>query len=472
MKRGRAAYDFYINDIMIGHDESNLAQIKEAFDSGIIDADARKYLEDQYADSIRWLRGIFYALGQAFGAPKAPVRPYDTVTCKIIDTPIKIADVKPLQSYMVQHRMNKDPLQNQFFTGEKDHRVCLLVSSIVSVIVAKQKTVTRALEKIQKTFYPKYIDEVVEASQSIISKYQNEKSGQKIADKIRSEFSKKYISNAPEAVLKLLGDGGANEKMIVELVCALKAIAKPHTQLQDVWRVKCLFDLIPQARFFVETICSLVPDKVIIVRDNFYDINNPRNYRDLKMVLDLGLHPGEVVPLEIICQVRSLFDSFNSNHADYEKIRSNEVSDVQKAKLEKQMSENIDGYIKEYNAKACLCVKELIERTGWNILYNRGNGDAIFDGYPQLPRQYYPAETVEPIVQKVEDAVAQGLFAKTTAPWKLTRDQELTLFGNMSRFILTMALPYKFDNDWKFKNNTLPEKLFNFVMGELKNIIS
>ena len=70
-------------------------------------------------------------------------------------------------------------------------------------------------------------------------------------------------------------------------------------RLQDVWRVKCLFDLIPQARTFIERIQSMMPDRILSVRDCFYNMQNPRNYRDAKIIINIGTDNKNIIPMEI-----------------------------------------------------------------------------------------------------------------------------------------------------------------------------
>ena len=81
------------------------------------------------------------------------------------------------------------------------------------------------------------------------------------------EFSNKFITAASETVLRIIGRG--HEDIAVDLVRELDKIAKPHLRLQDVWRVKCLFDLVPQARTFIERIREAMPERIISMRDKF-----------------------------------------------------------------------------------------------------------------------------------------------------------------------------------------------------------
>ena len=80
----------------------------------------------------------------------------------------------------------------------------------------------------------------------------------------------------------------------------------------------------PQARTFIERICKMWPEKIIAVRDKFFDIKNPRGYRDAKMVLNMGQN-GQIIPMEIICQVRTFFEFEHQTHGAYEKSRRAET---------------------------------------------------------------------------------------------------------------------------------------------------
>ena len=104
------------------HDAQNLTAIDAALASGRINAEAAEYLKLVYSDGMDRLREVFHFLGKCLGAPKAAVVPYDKETNSGIDVPMKIADINPLESYLVQHRLDADPMRNQFFTShEKCH---------------------------------------------------------------------------------------------------------------------------------------------------------------------------------------------------------------------------------------------------------------------------------------------------------------------------------------------------------------
>jgi len=446
-----------------GHDKKNLDAIANAAKSGQINTEAQLYMAALYSNSEQLFRDVFQVLGKCFGAPKAAVMPYDYKLGAIIDKPMKIADINPLSAYMVHHRLDADPMRNQFFSKEdKGHKIELSVSSIVSVIVGAQKKVDRSLYKVTNAYYQKYVDEVAETAQRVICAAGKDASGRAIANKIREKFSEKFITNASETVLQIIGRG--HEKIAVELVRELDKITKPHLRLKDVWRVKCLFDLIPQARTFIERICELAPDKILTVRDKFFTLDNPRNYRDAKIILNIGKN-GTVIPVEIICQVRTFFEFENTNHCDYETTRKNAVKN---SGLEKQISEFYEDGVKKYNLMICDCLNELFERVGWNILYNQGDDEeSLFDGFPKISKPYYPAKLVDIIMNKLDNAVENEVFRVTTAPAKLTSAQELTIFRWMTKFILVSAMPYK-TNNWTLPVKTVSEKLFNFIMKEVQ----
>jgi hypothetical protein len=368
---------------------------------------------------------------------------------------IKIADINPLDSYIVNHRLDIDPMRNQFFATEGSHRVDLMVSSIVGVIIGAQKSMRRALEKVTGKYYDGFVDEVAQTTERVLVESGRDASGRAIAQKVRDEFSKRFITDASETVLGIIG--GGHEKIAVELVRELDKITKPHLRLNDVWRVKCLFDMVPQARMFMERIFETMPERVISRRDNFCDYNHPRNYRAAKVILNIG-DTDELVPLEIILQIRTFFDSEIGRHSEYEKVRTKGggESSVALANLNEQG-------IRKYNTIISICVMELFDRIGWNILYNT---ESMFEGFPRLPTQFYKPKVVDAVMRKIDNAVENEVFTITDAPTKLDKVQILDVFRWMTRFILVSTVPYH-DPAWQVAGDTMPTKLFNFVMKEL-----
>lgn len=447
--------------ITADNDRKNLAAIDSAEQQGRINSEAAEYLKTLYSNGMDRFREVFHVLGKCFGAPKAAVMPYDYKTSAIIDKPMKISDINPLSAYMVYHRLDNDPMRNQFFSIVDSHHVDLYVSSIVSVIVGAQKNIDRALEKITGKYYQAYVQEVATAAKRVIVANGLDGAGDKIAEKIQTKFFEKYITNASETVLGMLESG--YEKIAVELVRELDKIEKPHLRLKDVWRVKCLFDLIPQVRVFLERIYEMAPEKIITIRDRFYDTKNPRNYRDAKLILNIG-KDGKVIPVEIICQVRTLFEFDRRNHEDYKNSREGE--NLNKEDLEKEMSEFMENGIKEYNKMVCHCLGEIFDRVGWNILYNRESGASMFDGFPRFSKQYYPAKVVDTISNKLDSAVENEIFHVENAPRKLSKAEEIEIFRWMAKFILISAMPYM-NGNWEIKKTDVSGKLFNFVMKEL-----
>ena len=275
-------------------------------------------------------------------------------------------------------------------------------------------------------------------------------------------MSERYISTPSETVLSIIGSG--HEQIAVELVRALDKIQPPRPRLQDVWRVKCLFDLIPQARTLIERVREMMPERILSVRDNFYDMDNPRNYRDAKLIIDIG-KDGFVVPMEIICQVRTFFEYERKTHEHYEVARKKACKTSQN--IERRLADFMEGGAKEYNLMICDCLESLFDRVGWNILYGQGNNVALFEGFPKKCTLYYPPRVVERIMGKLEDAIENEVFHITDAPTKLTQAQESEIFRFMANFVLVAAMPYG-HRGWSVPVDTLSGRLFNFVMTEVQ----
>lgn len=452
----------YINDMVADHDKKNQEAIENARASGRINDEAAAYLTRLYSDSMTWYREVFYFLGKCFGAPKAPVARYDYATDSAIDEPLRIADINPLSPYIVHHRLDADPMRNQFFSSEAGHKIDLAVSSIVTVIVGAQKSIDRALDKIVGKYYAQYVEEVATTVHRVIASHERVASADAIATKIREKLSERYISTPSETVLSIIGSG--HEQIAVELVRALDKICPPRMRLQDVWRVKCLFDLIPQARTFIERVREMMPERILSVRDNFYDMDNPRNYRDAKLIIDIG-KDGFVVPMEIICQVRTFFEYERKTHEHYEVARKKACRASEN--IERRLADFMEGGAKEYNLMICDCLESLFDRVGWNILYGQGNDVSLFEGFPKKCTLYYPPRVVERIMGKLEDAIENEVFHITDAPTKLTQTQESEIFRFMANFILVAAMPYG-HRGWSVPLDTLSGRLFNFVMTEVQ----
>ncbi|MBP5364129.1 MAG: hypothetical protein J6Y49_02145 [Alphaproteobacteria bacterium] len=455
--------DTFAADITADHDRKNLADIDKALADREINEEAAEYLRVLYSDGMDWFREVFHVLGKCLGAPKAPVVRYDYDNDSGIDEKIKISDINPLSPYLVQHRLDMDPMRNQFFTITGGHKIDLSVSSIVTVIVAAQKSLSRSLEKITGKYYHDYIEDVATTAERVISAHEREASGRAIADKIREEFSNKFITAASETVLKIIGRG--HEHIAVDLVRELDKVEKPHLRLQDVWRVKCLFDLVPQARTFMERIREAIPERIISMRDKFYDMDNPRNYRDAKVILNIGPDSEHIVPMEIICQVRTFFEFERLTHNQYERARrrKNAASD----EIERKMADYYEEGVKQYNLMICDCVEDLFDRVGWNILYSRGMGMSLFEGFPKNCTLYYPQKMLDIITDKLDNAIENEVFRLTTLPANLTKTQKSEIFHFMARFILVAAMPYR-KATWSAPTNTTAGKLFNFVMKEVQ----
>lgn len=448
--------------LTLNNDRKNIDAIVRARDAGRINDDAMEYLTYMYTDGMVWFREIFHVLGKCFGAPKTSVVQYNYDTNSGISEPIKISDINPLLPYLVQHRLDADPMRNQFFTSVAGHKIDLAVSSIVTVIVAAQKKIDRALEKITGKYYDDYVNEVVDTTYRVIAANAGVASARAVADKVRIAFAGKFITAAPETVLQIIGRG--HESIAVQLVRELDKIEKPHLRLQDVWRVKCLFDLVPQARTFIERIREMMPDRILTIRDKFYDMENPRNYRDAKLIIDIG-RDGRVVPMEIICQVRTFFEFERKTHAHYEQARR--AKNRKSGDIERKLADFMECGVKEYNLLICECLGDLFDRVGWNILYGRENAVSMFDGFPHDCTLYYPQKMFDTILGKLDNAIENEVFRITNAPAKLTQAQEIEIFHFMARFVLVAAIPY-LQSDWDVPANTMSGKLFNFVMKEVQ----
>ena len=457
--------DSIVMTVTKAHDNKNLEAIEKAFTEDRIDNAAREYLINLYSNSMESFREVFLYIGKCFGAPKAAVHAYDYETDSVLNKQITISGINPLEPYLVNHRLDEDPMRNQFFAISRGHQIDLAVSSIVTVIVGAQKSVSRALDKITGKYYTDYVNEVAQTAYMVIGRTKRIASARAISDKIHETFSKSFITDASATVLGIIGSG--HEKISVELVRALDKIRTPYARLEDVWRIKCLFDLVPQARTFIERICNMWPDKIIAVRDKFFDINNPRGYRDAKLILNIGTK-DKVIPMEIICNVRTFFEFEHQTHAAYEKSRRAETKKMKSAaQIENQTEILHREGIRKYNAIICDCVEDLFDRIGWNILYSAGNEDMLFEGFPRISTIYYPQKITDIILEKVDNAVENEVFYVENAPIKLSRDQEIRIFRWVARFILVSAMPYS-DSNWTVNTDTMSGKFFNFIMKELQ----
>ncbi len=451
--------EFNADALTIAHDRKNLAAIDRAVADGRINEEAADYLRVLYGDGMHWFREVFYFLGRCLGAPKAPVMRYDYETDSAVSEPVLISDIHPLLPYIVNHRLDMDPMRNQFFTSGAGHKIVLNVSSIVTVIIGAEKNIDRALEKITGKYYSKYVSDVCDAVYDVIIKTNNDASARAVSEKVRAKLMEKYVSTPAEAALAVLG--GGHEKIAADLVRALDMVKKPRMRLQDVWRVKCLFDLVPQARTFIERIQQMMPERILSVRDDFYNIENPRNYRDAKLVINIGTQK-EVVPMEIICQVRTFFEFEKQTHVKYESVRGKNA-----APGDNYAAAMHDAGTKKYNLLVCRCLDDLFERVGWNIAYSRGLNISLFEGFPKECTMHYPDKVVDTIMEKLDNAIENEVFYITHTPAPLTPAQTSEIFHFMARFILVAAMPYP-RTDWQVPSDTMAGKLFNFVMKEVQ----
>ena len=448
------------------HDEQNLAVIEKAYKTERIDKTTRDYLVPLYTNSMDSFRDVFLHIGQCFGAPKAAVKPYDYVADSITDKTITISDINPLSMYLVNHRFDMDPMRNQFFASTKDHKIDLAVSSIVTVLVGAQKNVERALDKITGKYYDNYVSEVLETVHKLLMKTDLAGNAQSIMDEIHEMFVGNFITDAASTVLSVIG--ADDTQLAADIVRALDKICPPYAKLRDVWRIKCLFDLVPQARTFIERMIEMWPDRILSRHDSFFDIQNPRGYRDAKIVLNIG-RDGKVIPMEIICQVRTFFEFERKTHLAYENVRVDNTTASKTVDMIDARTENmhIEG-VKKYNAMILECLESLFDRIGWNILYGAGsNDDMLFEGFPRISTVYHPQKITDAIYNKVTRAVENEVFFVPNAPAKLTRDQEIHIFRWMAKFLLVSAMPYTYIN-WSVPDDNMPGKFFKFIMKELQ----
>ena len=442
-------------------DAENIAIIDDALRVGRINDEAAAYLKTMYSNGMDWFRDVFHFLGKCLGAPKAAVVPYDKTTNTGLQVPMKIADINPLESYLVQHRLDADPMRNQFFSAREQCQVDLSVSSIVSVIVGAQKDVNRAIDKITGKYYNEYLDAVLGVVQNVCYSKLDNRLLSNLESQIREQFAAQYITNAAGVVLDLVR--GIDAELAVSLVRELDKIKKPYLRLYDVWRMKCLFDLVPQARTFIERTTELMPDRVLDIRDKFYDIKNPRNYRDAKIIVNIG-KDGQIVPMEIICQVRKFFNAEIKTHKNYEDIRANDIDINTK---EREASDFMEYGVQQYNLMILDCLNDLFERVGWNILYSRDHENSMFEGFPVINKLYYPSRVIESLRSKLVLAVENEIFHMRDVPAKLTKEQVVQIYLYMTRFILSAAMPYLRD-DWSVPRDTDAGELFDFVMKEIQ----
>jgi len=450
-----------VNLLTADHDRHNIEYVAKVRASNRINDEAADYLTRLYSNGMDCYREVFHILGKCFGAPKTAVMEYDPETDSPVQKPIKIADINPLAAYLVNHRLDADPMRNQFFTSGAAHKIDLSVSSIVTVIVGAQKNVERAIDKVTGKYYRFFTEDVISGVESIFADGYDAKYVQSIIDKIRKRFAEKYITDASTEVLSLIDCD--DKELVARLVRDLDKIKKPHKHLNDVWRVKCLFDLIPQARTFIERLHDIMPERVLSVRDKFYDIGNPRNYRDSKVIVNIGTAEN-VIPMEIICQVRTFFEFERKTHDYYATLR--ECPNATDATTEQEAAELMENGINEYNRMICRCLDDLFDRIGWNILYSRSGDLSLFAGFPHECRLYYPPYIVDTIMNKLDAAVQNEIFHVTHSSVKLDMSQQISIFRFMARFVLVSAMPYT--RLGKFVDGDSPAtRLFNFVMNEV-----
>ncbi|MCQ2562543.1 MAG: hypothetical protein MJ158_02945, partial [Alphaproteobacteria bacterium] len=215
---------------------------------------------------------------------------------------------------------------------------------------------------------------------------------------------------------------------------------------------------------FIEHVCEIWPDRVIQIKDKFFDITNPRGYRDAKIILNIGT-VDNIIPMEIICQVRTFFEFERQTHKSYEKTRRNQSAKAEE--VEKTLADFMEQGIQEYNSMIADCLSDLFDRIGWNILYSNGDNSLLFDGFPKISSIYYPNKIKDIILTKVDTAVENEVFVMPNAPIPLTQDQKMRIFRWLAKFILVTAMPYS-NSNWSINTEKMPGKFFNFIMKELQ----
>ena len=438
-------------------DKKNLKKISDAFSAGRIDAAAKDYLDTVYADGMNGFRNGFYFLGQTLGAPKTPIYPYDSQNGDAGDKELQIADVGPSGTYIVHHRFDADPMRNQFFTFGGTN-IQLFVSSIVSVIVAAQKSVGRAIDKVTGKYYDDYLNDILAAVARVLTKHKKAQSIAAIQDKVEKRFRAQFISFPAPEVLKIIGN--MFPEISVDFVRELDKIVPPFARLNDIFRMKMLFDTVPQINAFITHVQHIMPESVIKIRNKFYDLDNDRDYRDAKMIIGFNYN-GQIIPMEVICNVRTFFEFERQSHTEYESLRSNKKT---QKNLVNEMHHN--GVI-QYNTIICQAVHYLIHRVGWNIIYEKDLGiDSFFRGFPRIEKLPYENKIVDVIIDKIDNNVRNEVFTLPATPRELSEQEELSVFRYIAQFILFAALPYSYKYE-EIKNMGFPGKVFNFVMKEL-----
>ncbi|MDR1071102.1 MAG: hypothetical protein LBL21_00460 [Rickettsiales bacterium] len=439
-------------------DAKNLRKIEAAFAAGRVDGAARDYLETLYADSMGCFRYNFYFLGRALGAPKTPIYRYDPKTDEAENKELQISGVGPFDTYLVYHRFDSDPMRNQFFTFEGGTDTRLFVSSIVGAIVAAQKNVARAIDKITGKYYDDYLDEVLGVVAAVLAKHRKSASVQAVSDKITDGFRRRFVSSPAPEVLKIIGN--LFPDISVDMVRGLDRVAPPHARLNDVWRMKLLFDAVPQINAFIDYVERQMPYRILSVKNSFYELGNDRDYRDAKIIVGFEF-AGAVIPLEIICNVRTFFGFERQSHAGYESIRKDLGADA------KEVGALHHSGIVEYNKIVCSCVSYLLHRVGWNIMYEKDlDINSFFSGFPEIERLPYSQRIVDAIIEKMDNSVRNEVFRIPYAPRPLSEEEELSVFRYITRFVLFSALPYSYKYE-EIKNGGFSGRLFNFVMKEL-----
>ncbi|MDR0319344.1 MAG: hypothetical protein LBH81_01235 [Rickettsiales bacterium] len=237
-------------------------------------------------------------------------------------------------------------------------------------------------------------------------------------------------------------------------------------RVQDVYRMKCLFDIIPQARAFVDGLIMMMPEKILLIKDNFYNTDNERNYRDLKVILNIGTDEAPV-PLEIICQTRTFFEFECWSHKLYAEERSKGEGRIDY--IHHRIAELHESGIRNYNHKVLNCMRQLFNRVGWNVMSGSGGKirESLLAGFPRVSVKFYPEDAMKTVLDKVRELVSDGDLSLENTPRKLTRAEELEVFDYMTRFVMSAALPYSAGTDNAMTGKDPAAKLFNVVMSNL-----
>ncbi|MCL1785863.1 MAG: hypothetical protein FWG39_01775 [Alphaproteobacteria bacterium] len=460
------------------HDEQNLQKIKDALDSGRINEEAAEYLSAVYANSKKRCRDFFIALEEYLGEPTAEVRVYDYETAGPVGAPVRLSDVSPLNAYVTQYQFDGDPMRNLFSKRDyKNSKTEMLVSSMVDVIIGKQKSVDRVLEKLTGKRYKEYSREVLRCSKSVIK---SSIGIQSLTDctvaQIELKFKNKFITDAyatvsevidhvyeqmtesqednktslgfevNDLVMDFINNKEKRRKMLGDLATELKLITKPHLRLRDVWRAKCLFDMVPQARAFAQYLQTFNRTEEFSDTFNNKDYHGGRNYRDIKFFMNLD-PVGRKNPIEIICQVRTFFNAEKNSHGDFEQLRCGTTQECDANQCKQNLakvSAMHECWIRRYNQKICNYTGLLFNHIWWKIPCDQesySNLKSPLEGFPELGPMGCEFEEENAVIRKVNKAIKdKKLTILEPGDGKMGQLYQTEVLHYMTRFILSSVI--------------------------------